>query len=90
MPLGARDRRFLVVIGLATVLAVIAAVVYAATRSGSPAGDRCFTATYASSVGGATVHHCGAAAVHYCRIDAAVPQVAAACRRAGFTVAAIP
>jgi hypothetical protein len=87
-PLGGRDRRFLVVLGLVTVLAIIAGAVYASTRSGDPAGARCFTATYAASVGGATVHECGAAAVHYCRVDAVVPEVAAACRRAGFTVAA--
>ena len=89
-PLGRRDRQFLLAIGIATVVAILAGAVYAATRSGSPAGERCFTAIYASSVGGATVHRCGAAALHYCRIDAVVPQVAAACRRAGFTVAAKP
>jgi hypothetical protein len=86
-PLRARDRRFLSALGLVTVLAILAGAVYAATRAGTPAGERCFTATYASSVGGATVHRCGAAAVHYCRVDAVVPQVAAECRRAGFTVA---
>ena len=89
-PLGGRDRRFLAVLGLVSVLAILAGAVYSATRSGDPAGARCFTATYAASVGGATVHECGAAAVHYCRADAVVPQVAVACRRAGFTVGANP
>ncbi len=87
-PLGRRDRRALALVGLLSALAILAGAVYAATRPGSPAGERCFTATYAASVGGATVHACGAAAVHYCRVDAVEPEVAAACRKAGFTVAA--
>ncbi|HUY72029.1 MAG TPA: hypothetical protein VMV08_07285 [Gaiellaceae bacterium] len=89
-PLGKRDRRFLAVLGLVSALAILAGAVYAATRGGDPAGERCFTATYAGPVGGNTVHRCGTAAVYYCRVNAGVPQVAAACRRAGFTVAAIP
>ena len=89
-PLGRRDRRLLVVLGLVTVLAILAGAVYAATRGGGPAGERCFTAAYASSVGGATVHRCGTDAVYYCRVNAGVAEVAAACRRAGFTVAANP
>ena len=89
-PLGGRDRRFLAVAALVAALAIIAGTVYAATRGGDPAGERCFTATYASTVGGDTVHECGAAAVHYCRVDAAVTEVAAACRRAGFTVGRNP
>ena len=89
-PLGGRDRRFLALLGLVTVLAILAGGVYAATRGGDPAGAACFSATYASSVGGATVHECGAAAVHYCRVDAVEPAVAAACRRAGFTVGENP
>jgi hypothetical protein len=85
-PLGGRDRRLLAVLGVLSALAILAGAVYAATRGGDPAGERCFTATYAASVGGATVHECGAAAVHYCRVDAVLPELAAACRRAGFTV----
>jgi hypothetical protein len=89
-PLGGRDRRFLALLGLVSLLAIVVGAVLAVTRSGDPAGVRCFTATYAASVGGATVHECGAAAVHYCSVDAVEPAVAVACRRAGFTVAAKP
>jgi len=87
-PLGRRDRRFLAVLGLVTALAILAGAVYAATRGGDPAGERCFTATYASSVGGATVHRCGAAAVYFCRVNVGVAEIAAACRRAGITAQA--
>jgi hypothetical protein len=85
-PLERRDRRFLLVLGLVTVAAIIAVVVYAVTRPGSANGERCFTATFSASVGGATVHHCGAAAVHYCRFNASAPEVAEACRKEGFQV----
>jgi predicted permease len=76
----------LLLIALVAALAIVAGVVYEVTRGGGPEGDRCFTATFASSVGGATVHHCGDSAVHYCRVNANVPEVIAACRRAGFAV----
>ena len=82
-PLRPRDRRALAVVALVSTLAIVAGIVYAVARGGDPVGARCFTATYPSSVGGATVHLCGAAAAHYCRADASVPQIAVACRHAG-------
>ena len=85
-PLSRRDRHLLFVLGAVVVIALVAGVLYLALRGGTANGERCFTATYASSVGGATVHHCGADAVHYCRVDAGIPQVAEACRKAGFAV----
>ena len=67
------------------------AVLYELTKTGAAKGQKCFTATFAASIGGATVHYCGAAAVHYCRVNAATaPSVAEACRRAGFAVGATP
>jgi hypothetical protein len=37
------------------------------------------------------VHYCGAAAIHYCRVNApGAPRVAEACRKAGFAVGATP
>jgi hypothetical protein len=85
-PLRPVDRRFLAVMAIVTVLAVAGGVVYAAVRGGDPSGARCFTATFSASIGGATVHRCGADAAHYCRVNASAPEVAAACRKAGFRV----
>jgi len=85
-PLRPVDRRFLGALGLVAVLAVVGAIVWSAARGGDPSGTRCFTATFAASVGGATVHYCGAEAEHYCLVNASAPEVAAACRKAGFEV----
>ena len=85
-PLRRTDRRFLLVMGVLALAAVIAVIVYAVTRPGTANGEHCFTATFSASVGGATVHECGAAAVHYCRFNASAPEVAAACRKEGFQV----
>jgi hypothetical protein len=88
-PLGPRDRRLLLALALVTVAAIAAGALYAATRGGRSAGP-CFTAIYPSSMGGATIHHCGSAAVHYCAVDANIVQVADACRAAGFAVGTEP
>ena len=85
-PLGRADRRFLLVLGLVAVAAIVAGVVYAATRSSHASSGPCFTAHLQSTMGGVTVHHCGADAVRYCRSSAGTPEVAAACRKAGFHV----
>ena len=85
-PLRPVDRRFLGVLGLVAVLAIVGGIVWAVARGGDPSGTRCFTATFAASVGGATVHYCGDAAAHYCLVNASAPEVAAACRKAGFEV----
>jgi hypothetical protein len=89
-PLERRDRRFLLVLGLVALAAIVAGAIYGATRSGGTEGGRCFTAHLQSTMGGVTVHHCGADAVHYCRFNATVPQVAVACRMAGFKVGHSP
>ena len=85
-PLRRTDRRFLAVLGAVTVLAVVGGIVWSMAGGGDPSGARCFTATFAASVGGATVHYCGDQAAHYCLVNASAPEVAAACRRAGFEV----
>ena len=89
-PLSRRDKRFLLAAGVVAALAILAGILYVALRDGSRTGESCFTATFAASVGGATVHYCGAAAVHYCRVNARGSKVAEACRRAGFAVGATP
>jgi hypothetical protein len=85
-PLRRTDRRFLAVLGFAAALAVVGGIVWSMARGGDPSGARCFTATFAASVGGATVHYCGDQAAHYCLVNASAPEVAAACRKAGFEV----
>ena len=85
-PLRPVDRRFLTVLGVVAILAVIGVIMWSLARGGDPRGARCFTATFAASVGGATVHYCGEEAAHYCLVNATAPEVAAACRRAGFEV----
>jgi len=85
-PLRRADRRFLAVLGIVAVLAIVGGIVWSTARGGDSNGARCFTATFAASVGGSTVHYCGGKAVHYCRVNASAPEVAAACRKAGFEV----
>jgi hypothetical protein len=85
-PLRPVDRRFLGMLGLVAALVVVGGIVWWVARGGDPTGARCFTATFAASVGGATVHYCGDAATHYCLVNASAPEVAVACRKAGFEV----
>ena len=87
-PLRPVDRRFLGVLGLVAAIAVAGVIVWSVVRGGDPSGTRCFTATFAASVGGATVHYCGDQAAHYCLVNASAPEVAHACRKAGFAVGA--
>jgi len=54
------------------------------TRSGSSEAG-CVTVTLASTMGGATIHKCGAAAARFCRQErSGDPQIASACRRGGY------
>jgi hypothetical protein len=85
-PLRRTDRRFLAVLGLGAALAAVGGIAWSLARGGDPGGARCFTATFAASVGGATVHYCDHEATHYCLVNASAPEVAAACRKAGFAV----
>jgi hypothetical protein len=85
-PVGRADRRFLLVLGLVALAAIVGGAVYAATRDRSASSGRCFTAHLQSTMGGVTVHHCGADAAKYCRSNADVQEVAEACRKAGFQV----
>ena len=89
-PLAARDRRLLLILGVATALAVAAGVVYALTRPArSDAG--CVEVTIPASVGGSTIRSCGAAAVRFCHTSGPTDdRIAAACRRAGYAVPSKP
>jgi hypothetical protein len=89
-PLSKRDRRFLAISGAVAALVILGGVLYLVFGYESNSGKGCFTAIYPSSMGGATVHHCGDAAVQYCRADAGIQQIADACRRAGLAVGSKP
>jgi hypothetical protein len=84
---GRRER-----IAVAAVLVCVALIVvglgsYALT-SGAPARRDCIEVTFASTLGGATEHACGAQARRVCASPDAFRHVAAelraACRRAGY------
>ena len=69
------------------VAAMIALGAYALS-SGAPARRDCIDVTFASTVGGATLHACGARARAICASPGELKGIAdtlrAACRRAGF------
>jgi hypothetical protein len=90
-PLTRRDKGLLLGSGVVAAVVALFGALYLVFDTGSRKGETCFTATFAASIGGATVHHCGADAVAYCRVNGArAPRVAEACRRAGFAVGALP
>src|SRR5438552_6764252 len=82
-------RREKVAVGalLACVVLAVAALVTYSLTSGSRARGRCVDVTFASTVGAATVHACGAKARSVCASGAFAGierELSAACRRAGF------
>ena len=84
-PLSRRDKRLLAAAAaIAATVVAAAGAVYAAHPSGrSDAG--CVVVRLPSTMGGAEVRNCGAAAHTFCRLRGkADATVAAACRRAGF------
>jgi hypothetical protein len=85
---GRREKAAVGAVLACAVLALAGLGVYALT-SGSRAA-RCIDVTFASTVGGATVHACGARAREICASKAFAGlggDLRAACRRAGFTFA---
>ncbi len=84
---GRRERTVVAVLLACVALAVVGLGAYALT-SGSPARRDCIEVTFASTLGGATVHECGSQARAVCASPGAFRGVAgelrAACRRAGF------
>jgi hypothetical protein len=84
-PLSRRDKRLLAAAAGVAVAAVVAlGVVYAVQPSGrSDVG--CIVVSLPSTMGGAEVRNCGAAAHTFCRLQGKVDAtVAAACRQQGF------
>ena len=84
MPLSARDKRVLAVVGIAVVIAAVVLAAVLLTRpSRSSAG--CVVATFPSTMGGATLRSCGAAAHTLCRTRGPYdPSIAGACLLQGF------
>jgi hypothetical protein len=83
---GRREKAVVAALISCVVLAAIGLGAYALT-SGSPARSDCVEVTFASTLGGATVHACGAHARHVCASGAAPAieeELQAACRRARF------
>jgi hypothetical protein len=84
---GRRERTVVAALLACVVLAVIGLGVFAVT-SGSPARKDCIEVTFASTLGGATEHACGAQARTVCATPGAFKGVAAelreSCRKAGF------
>jgi hypothetical protein len=84
---GRRERTAVAALLACVALAVIGLGAYAVT-SGAPARRDCIEVTFASTLGGATEHACGAQARRVCATPGAFKSVAAelraACRRAGF------
>jgi hypothetical protein len=84
-PLSRRDKRLvLAVAGLAAVAVAAGGAVYA-THSPGRSDAGCVIVNLPSTMGGAQVRNCGAAAHTFCRVQGPIDRtVAAACRRQGF------
>jgi hypothetical protein len=84
---GRRERTVVAALLACVVLAVVGLGIFAVT-SGAPARKDCIEVTFASTLGGATEHACGAQARTVCATPGAFKGVAAelreSCRRAGF------
>jgi hypothetical protein len=90
LPWGRRERTVVAVLLACVALAGVGFVAYALS-SGGPARRDCIEVTFASTLGGATEHACGAQARAVCASPDAFRSVAAelraACVRAGFPFA---
>jgi hypothetical protein len=83
---GRRERTAVAAAIACALLALVALGAYALT-SGAPARRDCVEATFASTLGGARLHACGARARRVCASGAfpgIATELATACRRAGF------
>jgi hypothetical protein len=84
-PLQARDRRVLVVAAVVAVLLVVGLGVAYALRPAARSDAGCIVVDVPSTMGGATVRSCGAAAHDFCRTQGRLDRtVAAACVTQGF------
>ena len=83
-PLRTRDRRVLVVVAVVAVLVVIGLGIAYALRPAAQSNAGCVVVDVPSTMGGATVRSCGAAAHDFCRTQGRLDRtVATACIDAG-------
>jgi hypothetical protein len=83
---GRREKTAIGALLVCAALALAALGTYALTSGSSPRRD-CIDVTFASTVGGATLHACGSRARRVCAAGALhgiEQELRAACRRAGF------
>lgn len=86
MPLSRRDKRVLAAAaGIAAIAAAVLGIVLG--RSSAPSNADCVVVDVPSTMGGARLRNCGAAAHVFCRTQGARNvTIAAACRRQGYLV----
>jgi hypothetical protein len=83
-PLGGRDKALLAAVAVALVIAAVVGGVLFATR-GSSSNAGCVVVAVPSTMGGASLRNCGAAAHEFCRTQGKRdPTIAAACREQGY------
>lgn len=84
-PLSRRDKGFLAAIGCLGALAIGGAVFAFADHKPGPSNAGCVVVTVPSTMGGASVRYCGAAARRFCaRQGQLSAAIAAECRKQGF------
>ena len=84
-PLRARDRRVLVVVAVVTVLTLAGLGIAYALGPAARSNAGCVVVDVPSTMGGATVRNCGAAAHEFCRTQGRLDRsVATACTTQGF------
>lgn len=85
-PLSRRDKRLLAAVAALAVAAAVAGGGVYAAQSSTRSDAGCVVVSMPSTMGGAEVRNCGAAAHTFCRLQGRVDEtVAAACRRQGFS-----
>lgn len=84
---GRREQAMVATLLACAALALVGLATFALT-GGAPSRRDCIEVTFASTLGGATEHACGARARAVCASPSAfrkaAPELRAACRRAGF------
>jgi hypothetical protein len=73
------------VLALVAVVSAVSILAWLHTRAtGDGGGGPCVSVVIPSTMGGATIKRCGAAAQRFCRENTRDAQIASACRREGF------